>query len=242
MTRMRTALHWAQAAVGSITLVALILVVGFGVLAIRGGSERQIQPTQSALAGSIGSPEPARPEAASPAPSATAAPPATNPTAVPSPCLNIVAYLDRFTTSVDGMAATSLAVVTGRVLEVSPARWATPDGSAPVFKYGPNPLRAYRVVTVQVGGVARGAVEPGSVLEVRVPGGTIGCTVLSVAGYPALQPGDEVALFLGASRPFGEAPAADFDAVDAWPVRDGQVTAPDGSKMAESAFLAKARP
>jgi len=153
-----------------------------------------------------------------------------------------VAYLDRFTTSVDGMAATSLAVVTGRVLEVSPARWATRDGTAPAFKYAPIPLRAYRVVTIQVRGVARGAVESGSVLEIRVPGGTIGCTVLSVAGYPAFQRGDEVALFLGALRALDEAPAADFDALDAWPVRDGQVTAPDGSEIAESEFLAVARP
>lgn len=98
----------------------------------------------------------------------------------------------------------STAVVIGDVIEIGDGRWATESGEPPAEEevVRPNALYVYRVITVEVSDVVKQregeeAWEPGSSIEVRALGGTIGCLTFLLSGDFQFEHGDEVALFLG---------------------------------------------
>lgn len=220
----------------SLLVVVTIVVVG---LALARASRDVTGP------GSVGSPQPVTAESS----------PSASPSVPPSPdapgtsrCVTEIAYGVKVANTVAGESAFSDLVVTGTVLSVSPARWATADGTMPVTVNDrpPGVGQVYRVIRVKVTGVGKATglagarAGVGQVIEVRIIGGTIGCSTFQVAGEPEVVPGLDIALFLldGSQPPLKAAPPADFDVFDNWAIAGGRVKGPDGTEMTPEAFLA----
>ncbi len=136
--------------------------------------------------------------------------------------------------TVEGLSELSDAVLVGTVLSVSDGRWATSDGQ---FSSGnaevPVPPTVYRVVSVRVVEVGKGAsgqsLVSGARISVRLLGGTVGCrTYLSSADLP-FAVGDNVVLFLGSQPTLNDAPREDYDVIDLWPIVNGLVQGREGT-------------
>lgn len=128
------------------------------------------------------------------------------------------------------MGSLSDAVITATVVKVGDTRWATAEGKPPNDPHLiPTPFDVYRVVQMEVVAIGKlsagSAILPGSTVEARIPGGTVGCVTLALDYLPSVNAGDEVAVFLEADPDvsFPSAPQADFDVLDVWPIVDGVV-------------------
>lgn len=157
-------------------------------------------------------------------------------------CSNVTMELDRTDPTVAGESRVSEAVVIGSVVSIGPARWGTKDGAAPaVSNRIPSPLGVYRVAKVRVVAAGRGNLGVDRILEVRVPGGTIGCSTFTIGGFADLVPGSQVAVFLGHLPSLVDADQADFDVTDAWPVSGETVGTPNEGNLPLSVFLDRSR-
>lgn len=227
-----------RSAVGPLALLAasLLVVVAVAVARLSTG----FPGTGSSVLPEGGGLQAGSPAAASiwnqSAPADSAAPlPTTSATESCGAISTIYADINRSTTP-----DPSVQRVVGTVVEVSDAKWATPSGSMPSLQPGrvATPFQVYRTVHVRVSGTGQGSVAADQTIAVRVPGGTIGCRSFVIDGYPSLTPGSSVALFLGHSPSLSaiESNSA-WDAVDAWPVTNGQVIDPNGVAISLTTFL-----
>jgi hypothetical protein len=163
----------------------------------------------------------------------------------PAPCRNVIAHPVKATNTVAGLSSLSDLVVVGTVQRVDAGRWNSPDGLPPVLKDRP-PLVSdvYHLVSVKVTGLGKhsGAsalrVGAGQTVEVRVVGGTIGCSRYAVEGLAEPGIGQGVGLFLGHWLLLDSATASDFDVLDIWPVNNGLLSADGATPVSISDFLA----
>jgi hypothetical protein len=153
-------------------------------------------------------------------------------------------------TTVEGLSEWSDAVIVGTVASVSEGRIASRDGMPPVEdELIALPPEVYRVATVRVSAIGKaGTVEgdrilaPGTTINVRVLGGTIGCRTYQSSSDLPFDIGGDVVLFLGTQSVLSGAPPEDFDVIDLWPIRDGVVEGREGRMTPEALLLTSATP
>jgi hypothetical protein len=219
-------------------LAALLGVAALLVLLILGPAmlapwKAEPTSTRSPSAGALSGPS-----ASAPSASQSPVPVGSNPGA----CLNIVAHPVKAANTVAGESAYSDVVLIGSIVGIGEGRWATPDGSPPPGPGVPLVSDVYRLVSVKVTAVGKATgtsaskAVPGRTIEVRVLGGRIGCSRWAIDGQPEMVAGQGVGLFLGSQPPLQNAPAADFDVVDNWPIANGRFSE-NGKSITPEAFL-----
>lgn len=238
-----------------LTVVSLAIVVGLAALLV---ITRPIEPAPSAI-GAIGPSSSPSHGSSVPAPELAASPTVAYPTAQPSldapktaPPVGCGVHETQDSlygpaTTIVGLTALSEAVIAGEVISSGEGKWATPDGLPPAAPYGPPETEAavYRIVQIQITALgktrAAGAnLEPGQSINVRVLGGTIGCQTYKSSSDLPFDVGGEVVMFLGMQPILSDAPRADYDAVDVWPIQNGVVEGRSG-RVTPDELLAQSR-
>jgi hypothetical protein len=237
MSRLRKPLSVISSVVGA----GVVLVLGVVIALNSAGAHSASAPVQPGAVGSV-APQP------SPAPSAVAAA-SPSATASPDACRSIVANVDMAGLTSETEAAN--AVLVGTVIDVSAARWATATGAAPdsAARDPGDPFHVYRVVRIQIDQLAKAdasatsIASTGSIVAVRVFGGMIGCSDYVVSPQPDMTAGTQVVLYLSrGGQPFLKAaPPADFDAIDAYQVLNGQVVDGSAAPPTVAAYVARVK-
>jgi hypothetical protein len=236
MSRLRKPLSVISSVVGA----GVVLVLGVVIALNSAGAHSASAPVEPGAVGSV-APQPSVPPSAIAIASPSAAP------ASPDACRSIVANVDM--AGLTSETKVSNAVLVGTVIDVSAARWATATGAAPdsPARDAGDPFHVYRVVRIQIDQVAKAdasvasTASAGSTVAVRVFGGQIGCSEYVVSPQPDMVAGTQLVLYLSrGGQPFLKAaPPADFDAVDAYEVLNGQVVDGSAAPPTVAAYLAR---
>ncbi len=166
------------------------------------------------------------------------------------PCGLYVDQVDRVSEfyTVRGVSSYSNVVLAGVVMNISTGHWATADGRVPSDKFGAFPTAdaVYRVVEMRVDSLGKTSAEVGvrvgSIVRIRVLGGSIGCRIYAMSDDEHFDVGDSVLAFLGHQPTLKDAPEEDFDAVAVWRVHNGTVVSRDGVMTVEDALRMSTTP
>lgn len=212
-------------------LLAGAIVLAVALVAISVLVASRPVPTSPLVAGAPGHEPATRPatEASATDPHEDGSPP----TAEPGECLRHATIIDKLEPTMTNASRAASAVFVGEVVNVAAAeRIVVPKGDDEAFHDAQSGLGVFRIVTLQLGRVIKGEVR-GPQVQVRYPGGRIGCERYDVMGYPEPALGARFALFVNPAVSRVRSGAPDLDVAEAWPVtasgtvhtpHDGDVT------------------
>jgi hypothetical protein len=155
-------------------------------------------------------------------------------------CSSHVEMVDRLTPTIKSEASLAETVFVGTVVSVDEPRWGTADGKRP-DEMSIRTSSVYRVVTFATDAVAKG--DPEATIQVRVPGGEVGCETFYADGIPVeIAKGDRYAVFVQDVAAFDSSKAAVPTTTDLWSVaKDGSISTPADGKVTADHLVSSAR-